>query len=214
MARRGRRIAGSWKAEYPDGRVGYFGATAEGLSVDTARFFAAGGTFRYLLTSTVDVYGHEVRYTYTAPGGVPLVSRIDYLFDFTTGSDLVSPLTAIHKIDHLEANMIGTGLGDGFGRLFISQRGTATVEALDGTKNVYRFEPRTAVINPFFHSTKPPLINPQIYENERFRDRPFLNSEWLLGLDLHGEEVNRDIGLRAALMAAMRRLTRKLSDEN
>ena len=68
------------------------------------------------------------------------------------------------------------------------------MEALDGTKNFYRFEPRTAVINTFFHSTKPPLINPQIYENERFRDRPFLNSEWLLGLDLHGEEVNRDIG--------------------
>ena len=113
---------------------------------------------------------------------------------FSTARNLVSPLTHVHKIDHLEANINGTGLGDGLGRLFISQRGTGTVEALDGTKNFYRFEPRTAVINTFFHSTKPPLINPQIYENERFRDRPFLNSEWLLGLDLHGEEVNRDIG--------------------
>ena len=72
---------GSWKAERPDGSVAYYGATSEGRSVDSARFFAPGGTFRYLLTSTVDVYGHEVRYTYTNQGVVPLISRIEYLFD-------------------------------------------------------------------------------------------------------------------------------------
>ena len=72
---------GYWKAESPDGSVAYYGATADGRQVDSARFAAPGGTFRYLLTSTVDVYGHEVRYTYEQRGAVPLVSRIEYLFD-------------------------------------------------------------------------------------------------------------------------------------
>ena len=72
---------GYWKVESPDGSVAYYGATADGRQVDSARFAAPGGTFRYLLTSTVDVYGHEVRYTYEQRGAVPLVSRIEYLFD-------------------------------------------------------------------------------------------------------------------------------------
>ncbi|MEL6182204.1 MAG: SpvB/TcaC N-terminal domain-containing protein, partial [Myxococcota bacterium] len=52
--------AGYWKAEYPDGRVGYFGADARGNRVDAAHIDGDEGTFRYHLVEMVDRFGHSM----------------------------------------------------------------------------------------------------------------------------------------------------------
>ena len=74
--------AGYFTAEYPDGSVGYFGATADGTLVPDARLADANGaTFRYHLVERVDVYGHRVVYEYQREGGAPYPVRIGYVHD-------------------------------------------------------------------------------------------------------------------------------------
>ena len=74
---------GSWKAEYPDGRVGWFGADKQGVAVPTAQVTAsATRVFRWHLVLLEDVYGHQQRLSYTKDAsGMPLLERIDYLFE-------------------------------------------------------------------------------------------------------------------------------------
>ncbi|MBN1946795.1 MAG: hypothetical protein JW797_14065 [Bradymonadales bacterium] len=78
---------GYWTVEYPDGRVGTFGADSSGEIVPSSRFFGSGGVFRYLLAEMVDVFGHRTVYTYGMYGGahggepVPLIESIEYSFD-------------------------------------------------------------------------------------------------------------------------------------
>ena len=76
---------GYWTAEYPDGRVGYFGANADGSVVPESRVSGAEGTFRYMLVEMRDVYDHSVRYTYQTYGNVALVRHIGYVY--TTSED-------------------------------------------------------------------------------------------------------------------------------
>ncbi|MEO1267690.1 MAG: SpvB/TcaC N-terminal domain-containing protein, partial [Myxococcota bacterium] len=76
---------GYWTAEYPDGRVGYFGAMADGTIVDSARVSGDQGTFRYMLVEMTDVYGHRVHYNYQKYGNVALVRSVGYVF--TEGPD-------------------------------------------------------------------------------------------------------------------------------
>lgn len=73
---------GYWKVEYPDGRVGYFGADSEGNLVQSARTsHPEGGTYRYHLVEVVDPYGHELRYSYDKFGGnKTLLTDITYVF--------------------------------------------------------------------------------------------------------------------------------------
>jgi hypothetical protein len=40
-----------------------------------------------------------------------------------------------------------------------------------------------------------PRSDPELYTDERLRDRPLLNTLWTLGLNLDAEVVNRDIDL-------------------
>lgn len=57
---------GAWRAEYPDGTVGYFGAISDGAEVATARLGdGATGVFRYYLVEKKDALGHRIRYDYT-----------------------------------------------------------------------------------------------------------------------------------------------------
>ena len=70
---------GYWTAEYPDGRVGYFGADATGETVTAARVEGERGTFRYHLVEMVDVYGHAVRYSYRRSGEVALLERVGWV---------------------------------------------------------------------------------------------------------------------------------------
>lgn len=72
---------GYWTAEYPDGRVGYFGATSDGTSVPTALVQGSQGVFRWHLTEVVDTLGHHLRYDYVKDGAVSHLSRISYVFD-------------------------------------------------------------------------------------------------------------------------------------
>ena len=71
---------GWWKAEYPDGKVGYFGADAEGTLDDDSRVTGSAGTFRYHLTELVDRHGHKMVYDYGTFGNVTLVQRISWAF--------------------------------------------------------------------------------------------------------------------------------------
>lgn len=72
--------AGYWKAEYPDGRIGYFGANSGGTIEPNARVEGANGTFRYHLVDIVDPLGHLLRYEYTKDGSYSLLTRIAYVF--------------------------------------------------------------------------------------------------------------------------------------
>ncbi len=133
----------------------------------------------------------EFRKRLTDPG---LIDGHGYIaVPFSTTFDQVSPRTGTHKIDHIEADLQGTGLGDRVARLYLTMRGTATVRGQDGLKEFYRFPPITAVINPFFQGQKYANFDPAVYENNRFKDRPFINSFWELTLNLRDEAANRDI---------------------
>ena len=73
---------GYWKLEYPDGRVGYFGADSSGALVESARTSHQDhGTYRYHLVEVVDPYGHKLRYHYDKFGGnKTLLTDIEYVF--------------------------------------------------------------------------------------------------------------------------------------
>jgi RHS repeat-associated protein len=74
---------GAWKAEYPNGNVGYFGADKAGVAVPSAQVTAsATRIFRWHLVLLEDVYGHQQRLTWTKDAsGTPLLERIEYLFE-------------------------------------------------------------------------------------------------------------------------------------
>jgi RHS repeat-associated protein len=74
-------VGGYWTAEYPDGRVGYFGATSEGELVPASRLEGPGGqTFRYHLVEVVDVFGHSLRYDYALIDGTPHLVGARWVF--------------------------------------------------------------------------------------------------------------------------------------
>ncbi|MBL8919181.1 MAG: VCBS repeat-containing protein [Myxococcaceae bacterium] len=74
---------GSWKAEYPNGNVGYFGADKQGAAVPAAQITGGGArVFQWNLVLLEDVYGHQQRLTWTKDAsGTPLLERIEYLFE-------------------------------------------------------------------------------------------------------------------------------------
>lgn len=81
---RGTGEAGSWKAEYPDGRVGYFGTDDQGVAVPSALIGVptTPRVFRWHLVTMVDRFGHKMQASWTKdPGGISLLDRLDYLFD-------------------------------------------------------------------------------------------------------------------------------------
>ncbi|MCU0694667.1 MAG: FG-GAP-like repeat-containing protein [Polyangiaceae bacterium] len=71
---------GFWTAEYPDGRIGTFGARADGASDESALVRGPLGVFRYHLSEMTDRLGHSVRYEYAKDGSVSLPHRISYGF--------------------------------------------------------------------------------------------------------------------------------------
>ncbi|MFO0595935.1 MAG: toxin TcdB middle/N-terminal domain-containing protein [Myxococcaceae bacterium] len=79
-----RGAAGWWKVEYPDGRVGYFGADASGTPVTTAQVRTPNGTntFSWHLVAMEDPWGHRMTATWVKdPGGQPLLDRMEWLFE-------------------------------------------------------------------------------------------------------------------------------------
>lgn len=67
---------GYWVAEYPDGRVGYFGADADGRIDEASRTPGRAGTFAYHLVEMRDVHGHRIEYDYERREGTPYLTRI------------------------------------------------------------------------------------------------------------------------------------------
>ena len=71
---------GYWTAEYPDGRVSYYGADSTGTPVISAQVRQLNGIFRYLIVETVDPFGHKITYDYQQYGAVPLIDFIGYVY--------------------------------------------------------------------------------------------------------------------------------------
>jgi hypothetical protein len=68
---------------------------------------------------------------------------------------------------------------------------------VDDERKFYRFPERTAVLNPFFNSTREFAQSPEVYRSHRLRDRPVVNNNWELIINQRDEEVNKDIDLNA-----------------
>ena len=114
---------------------------------------------------------------------------------FATDFSRLSPLTRNHKIAYIEAEFIGSDVGDALGRVYVTQAGTGTVSRLAGGNNFYRLPERSAVVNPFFNGVR--AFTPEVYRNERLRDRPYVNSNWVISVNQRDEFVNQDINLNA-----------------
>jgi hypothetical protein len=122
-----------------------------------------------------------------------LDSRGYLILPFSTQLEELSPLTRNHKINYVEADIVGSNVGDTLGRLYLRARGTGIVQNVEGDRDFYVFPSRTAVINPFFNGNR--VYDPQIYRSFRLKDRPLVNTSWELILNQRDEAVNRDIDL-------------------
>ena len=116
---------------------------------------------------------------------------------FSTNIERLSPLTRNHKVLYVESNIEGNSNGDYLGRLYLRQSGTSTIHSVDDERKFYRFPERTAVLNPFFNSTREFAQSPEVYRSHRLRDRPVVNNNWELIINQRDEEVNKDIDLNA-----------------
>jgi hypothetical protein len=112
---------------------------------------------------------------------------------FATALSRLSPLTRDHKITKIEAEIIGSDVGDAVGRVYLRQSGTGTVYNLGSDKAYYRLPERTAVMNPFFNGVR--VFTPDVYLSDRMRDRPFANSRWEIVINQKDEHANQDINL-------------------
>jgi hypothetical protein len=114
---------------------------------------------------------------------------------FSTTLAKLSPLTRDHKILYIEAEIVGSDIGDNVGRIYLTQAGTGMVDAVDGTKTYYRFPTLTAVVNTLFNGVR--TFTPDVYRNDRLRDRPFVNTHWAFVLNQRDEAANQDINLES-----------------
>jgi len=119
-------------------------------------------------------------------------------FRDATRLDQLSPLTHNHKIHHVEAQLLGSNLGDALARVYLSQGGTGVVVNGDGEQVVYRLPALTAVLNAIVGDQRVfqgNVFDGDVYLNRRLRDRPVVNSGWQLGINLRDETVNQDLDL-------------------
>lgn len=114
---------------------------------------------------------------------------------FGTALNQVSPITRNHKLLFVEAEFIGSDVGDPVGRLYLVQEGTGVVRTVEDTKAFYRLPERTAVLNPLFNGTR--VYAPDVYRNYRLRDRPLVNTAWRLIINQRDESVNQDLNLQS-----------------
>jgi hypothetical protein len=114
---------------------------------------------------------------------------------FSTTLARLSPLTRNHKVLAVEAEIIGSDLGDTVGRVYLRQRGTGMVLSVAGDRSYYRLPERTAVLNPLFNGVR--VFSQDVYRSDRLRDRPFVNTHWELVLNQKDELANQDINLQS-----------------
>jgi hypothetical protein len=125
------------------------------------------------------------------PARVNLHGHVVVPFSTTLGK--LSPFTRNHKIEYVEAEIIGTNVGDTLGRVYFKQAGTGVIRTLGDERKYYLLPERMAVINPLFNGFK--ALDGAVYRNTRLRDRPLVNTRWELVLNQRDEDVNRDIDL-------------------
>jgi len=119
---------------------------------------------------------------------------------FATRLDDLCPLTRNHKIHHIEAQLLGSDLGDTVARLYLGQRGTGTVRGVDGEKSFYRFPDRVAVLNAIVGEQRVfdgNIFDGDVYKNRRLRDMPMLNTGWELVINQRDEKANQDVNLQS-----------------
>ncbi len=115
---------------------------------------------------------------------------------FRTSIERLSPLTRNHKIFNIEANIVVGGNPDFLGRLYLRQVGTSVVRSVEDESIFYQFPDRTAVIDPFFNSSRQLKDSgTDIYKSYRLRERPLINTSWELVFNQRDEFVNQDINL-------------------
>ncbi|MCA9517364.1 MAG: VCBS repeat-containing protein, partial [Myxococcales bacterium] len=123
---------GYWTAEYPDGRVGTFGAHADGTLEPTARVGGGQGTFRYLLVDLTDPWGHALHYTYaTISQSAGLLTGITWLADAAGDDTYAVSLAYEDRSDWLD-NATG-----GFEDVLDQRLATITVTAHGQTLRSY-----------------------------------------------------------------------------
>ncbi|MEO0814328.1 MAG: hypothetical protein AAFY60_15810, partial [Myxococcota bacterium] len=105
----------------------------------------------------------------------------------------LSPLTSNHKVGFVEAELVGSGVGDPLAKVYLRMAGTSSLRELSGGTAFYTFPSRTAVINAFVNGSKP--FDPLIYRTARFAERPLVNSRWELVINRVDEPDNDDLGL-------------------
>jgi hypothetical protein len=115
---------------------------------------------------------------------------------FATRLSDLSPITRVHKIHYIEAQILGSDVGDAVARIYLRTRGTGTVRGVDGEKDFYRFPDRTAVVNAVVGGERA-FADSQVYRTERLRDRPMVNSHWELVINQRDEKCNQDIDLQS-----------------
>jgi hypothetical protein len=117
-----------------------------------------------------------------------------FIAPFNTNLTRLSPLTHNHKISHIEAEFVGSDVGDSEGRVYLRQRGTGVVRGLDGETTYYTFPERAAVLNTFFNGERRWIYSDdEVLRNYRLRDRPLVNTRWELLINWNDEWVNKDI---------------------
>ncbi|HCF59496.1 MAG TPA: hypothetical protein DFS52_16065, partial [Myxococcales bacterium] len=122
---------------------------------------------------------------------VKLLDENGYVvLSFPTTFRELSPLTRNHKVLYVEAELVGSDLGDAVSRVYVRQRGTGTVRGVGGKKVFYTQPARTAVVNTFMNGRRE--FDDAVYRSERLRDRPYVNSQWQLVVNKKDELANKD----------------------
>ena len=114
---------------------------------------------------------------------------------FGISLEQLSPVTRNHKIRYMEADIVGSNIGDTLGRLYVRQAGTSSLRTLADTVDQHAFPERLAVLNTFFNGSR--VYGPDVYRSYRLRDRPIANSLYELVINQRDEAVNADIDLQS-----------------
>jgi hypothetical protein len=112
---------------------------------------------------------------------------------FSTSLSTLSPLTRNHKIRTIEAEIVGSDVGDPVARVYLRQAGTGVVRGVDDVANYFSFPERTAVINPFINGAR--VFPDDVYRSNRLKDRPYVSTRWEVVLNQRDERVNKDVNL-------------------
>lgn len=118
---------------------------------------------------------------------------------FRTTQDRLSPRTWGHRIKFIEAEIVGSDVGDSSGRIVLQPRGTSVMRVTDELQPTayYTFPVRDAIVNPLFNGVRTFMSDDEVYRSKQLVDRPVVNTRWDFILDQRFESVNKDINLGA-----------------